>query len=135
MFTARQAFAVSNTRISNVRAVMEYMTTLCTETIRRFAEMHHHQCHFRIPLMLIGYGTYDIHRIKRLLRRHIRRLEYRVKSLPTDPTVLVISWKHIRRHSANDPDYSTALTIQPRNTNLMPPPRPVMQQGDALIVM
>jgi len=137
MFTARQAYALSNTRISNVRAVLEHMIQLCTDTIRRFAELHHHQCQFRIPLMLIGYGAYDIERIKRLLRRHLRRLEFRVKSSPTDPSALIISWKHIRRHTQTDPNYSSALSINPNNlnSNSNAPPRHVVQEGNALIVL
>ena len=94
-YTARQAFSVSTQVLTNFEAVYSHICFQCMESLQRFSEFHFTQCAFTIPTYVVGYAVFDIRKVKHRLKRHLRSLEYRVKTSKADKSTIIISWDHI----------------------------------------
>ena len=96
-YTARQAFHTSNQVINNFEAVYTHVTFGCMETIQRYSEFHFNECTFTVPTYVMGFAIFDPSKLKSRLKKHLRTLEYKVKTSKKDPYILVISWKHVAK--------------------------------------
>lgn len=96
-YTARQAYFQSSQITTNFDAVFTHITFMCMETIKRFSEFHFDKCTFAIPSYVMGFAIYDWRVVKKRLKKHLRSLEYKVKTSTEDEQIIVISWKHISK--------------------------------------
>ena len=101
-YTARQAFYNSNQVLNNFEAVYVHISFMCMESIRRYSEFHYNNCTYTIPMYIMGFAIYDFQQIKRRLKKHLRDLEYKVKTSKVSPNIICISWSHIAKTIAPD---------------------------------
>ena len=97
-YTARQAFNVSTQVVTNFEAVYSHICFQCMENIQRFAEFHFTYCKFCIPMYVVGFAVYDSNIIRKRLKKHLRSLEYKVKTCKSDKNIIIISWSHISKN-------------------------------------
>ena len=97
-YTARQAYNISTQVVTNFEAVYSQLCFQCMESIQRFAEFHFTHCTFCIPRYVVGYAMYDANVIRKRLKRHLRSLEYKVKTCREKENTIIISWSHISKH-------------------------------------
>jgi len=97
-FTARQAYNVSTQVVTNFEAVYAQICFQTMESIQRFSEFHYTHCSFAIPRYIVGYAVYDVDLVRKRLKRHLRSLEYKVKTCQKERNHILISWSH---HSKN----------------------------------
>ncbi len=96
-YTARQAYHQSSQVLNNLDAVFTHVTFMCMESIRRFSEFSFDKCAFEIPAYIMGFAIYDWKIVKKRLKKHLRSLEYKVRTASFDEKTIVISWKHISK--------------------------------------
>ena len=96
-FTARQAYHQSSQVTNNFDSVFTHITFMCMETIKRFSEFHFDKCSFEIPSYIMGFAIYDWNKVKTRLKKHLRSLEYKVKTSSDNEQTIMISWKHISK--------------------------------------
>ena len=97
-YTARQAYNVSTQVLTNFEAVYSHITFQCMESVQRFAEFHFTHCSFVIPRYVVGYAVYDSNIVRKRLKKHLRSLEYKVKTCKADKHTIIISWSHISKN-------------------------------------
>ncbi len=100
-YTARQAYNMSTQTVTNFEAVYSHICFQCIESIQRFSEFHFSHCTFEIPTYIIGYAVYDSNIVRRRLKKHLRSLEYKVKTCKLNPRIIYISWSHISKYVLN----------------------------------
>lgn len=101
-YTARQAFHTSNQILNNFESVYTHIAFMCMENIQRYSEFHFNCCTFSIPRYVMGFATFDAEKVKDRLRKHLKSLEYRVKTSKTDKNTICISWGHIFKSVLGD---------------------------------
>jgi len=102
-YSARDAFIVSNQVLNNFEAAYTHIAFLCMECIKQFSEFHYNSCAFSIPPFMIGFALYNVAAVNHRLRKHLRRLGYRVWSAPGGTRHrLHISWGHVFRQYRPD---------------------------------
>lgn len=98
-YTARQAYNTSNQVTNNFESVYVDITYMCVQHIQRHSEFHFNKCVFAIPTYIMGHPVYDITKVKRRLKKHLRTLEYKVATCKMDPSSLLISWEHVGKNN------------------------------------
>ena len=96
-YTARQAYNMSTQVVTNFEAVYSYICFQCIEVIQRYAEFHFTHCTFCIPRYVVGFAVYDSTIVRKRLKRHLRSLEYKVKTCKNEQNTIIISWSHISK--------------------------------------
>ncbi len=103
-YTARQAYNVSSQIITNSEAVYSHICYTCMESIKRYSEFHFSHCPFTIPTYLVGFAVFDPIKVKHRLKKHLRSLEYKVKTDNESKNKLsiIVSWSHISNTVLNN---------------------------------
>ena len=100
-YTARQAYSISTQVLTNFEAVYSQICFQCMQSVQRFSEFHFTHCTFAIPRHIVGYAVFDTKMIRRRLKKHLRSLEYKVKTSKEDKLTIYISWSHINKTLLN----------------------------------
>ena len=96
-YTARQAYNISSQVVTNFEAVYAHVCFSCMEAIQRYSEFHFSHCAYTIPQYIVGFAVFDPLKVKHRLKKHLRSLEYKVKTQKEDRNTLIISWSHISK--------------------------------------